>query len=97
MNKRTECYTIQRFFGSKITSSHLFLAITSKTLCVGLARVGWDSQKIIAGKMEDIMTADLGPPIHSLVIPGKMHFLELDMLKQFALRPTDFEVNEEKT
>ena len=30
-------------------------------------------------------SVDLGGPLHSLVIPGHMHPLELDMLKQFAL------------
>ena len=29
---------------------------------------------------------DIGPPLHSLVIPGKLHFLEIEMLKLFADR-----------
>ena len=28
--------------------------------------------------------ADIGPPLHSLVIPGKLHFLEIEMLKLFT-------------
>ena len=27
---------------------------------------------------------DIGSPLHSLVIPGKMHFLEIEMLKLFT-------------
>jgi len=27
---------------------------------------------------------DLGPPLHSLVIAGRLHPLESDMLRQFA-------------
>ena len=52
--------------------------------------MGWDSQKIIAGTMSQVKDYDLGPPIHSLVIPGKMHFLEADMVKQFAIDPDMF-------
>ena len=29
-------------------------------------------------------SADLGGPLHSLVIPGHMHPLEIDMLKLYA-------------
>eukprot|EP00794_Sanderia_malayensis_P008039 gene8039-8901_t len=59
--------------------------LNSDTVCIGLARVGWESQKIVAGTMSEVAGFDLGPPIHSLVIPGKMHFLEADMVKQFAI------------
>jgi diphthamide biosynthesis methyltransferase len=27
---------------------------------------------------------DIGAPLHSLVIPGKLHFLEIEMLKLFT-------------
>merc|ERR1711973_567768 len=61
------------------------ILLTDDTICVALARVGWDNQKIVSGKLGTVRDADLGPPIHSLIIPGDMHFLELDMLKQFAV------------
>merc|ERR1711894_147410 len=64
--------------------------IDEETICVALARVGWDSQKIISGKMSTVRDADLGEPIHSLIIPGEMHFLELDMLKLFAVDLSEF-------
>ena len=35
--------------------------------------------------MKDLASYDLGPPLHSLVIPGEMHFIEKDMLKEFAV------------
>ena len=31
--------------------------------------------------MKDV---DLGPPLHSLVIPGHLHFIEIEMLKEFT-------------
>jgi len=61
------------------------IVLDEDTICVALARVGWENQKLVAGRMSTVRDTDIGPPIHSLVIPGDMHFLELDMLKQFAV------------
>jgi len=66
------------------------LVLDEDTICVALARVGWDDQRIIAGKMATVRDADLGAPLHSLVIPGDLHFLEVDMLKQFAVDVDEF-------
>ena len=55
---------------------------------VGLARVGSTNQRIVCGTMEELSSHDLGPPLHSLVIPGHLHFLEKDMLRMFALNPS---------
>lgn len=65
--------------------------LTADSLCVALARVGWDSQKIVSGKLKTVLEADMGPPIHSLVIPGDMHYLERDMLKMFAVEESEFD------
>jgi len=51
------------------------------TLCVGVARVGWPDQKIAACTLKEMQTRDIGTPLHSLVIVGKAHPLELDYLK----------------
>lgn len=64
------------------------LSLTEESLCVGLARVGSESQSICTSTLESMISVDLGGPLHSLVIPGHMHPLELDMLKQFALNET---------
>ncbi|XP_057289673.1 diphthine methyl ester synthase-like isoform X1 [Hydractinia symbiolongicarpus] len=64
--------------------------ISEDCYAVILARVGWDDQKIVTGKISTLLNADVGPPIHSLVIPGEMHFLENDMLKLFAVNKEDF-------
>lgn len=64
--------------------------INEDTLCVALARVGWNTQQIVSGKLSTVMGTDMGPPIHSLVIPGNMHYLERDMLKIFAVDENEF-------
>lgn len=59
--------------------------ISENTLCIGVARVGADDQKIVAAPLSKMVEAELGGPLHSLVICGKLHPLEVDMLKIFAL------------
>jgi diphthine synthase len=51
---------------------------------VGVARLGSASQKIITASLEQMACIDLGDPLHSLVVTGHLHFLECDMLRQFA-------------
>ncbi|OWF54781.1 diphthine methyl ester synthase-like [Mizuhopecten yessoensis] len=59
-------------------------AITEDTLCVGLSRVGAESQQIVTATLQEMTSVDLGGPLHSLVIPGHMHPLEIDMLSLYA-------------
>lgn len=60
------------------------LALTEDTLCVGLARVGSKDQKIAAATLQQMVKEDLGAPLHSLIITGHMHPMEIQMLKLFA-------------
>lgn len=67
------------------------VAIDERTICVGVARVGCDSQKIVAGTLEQMTSVDLGGPLHSLVIAAdNLHPLEIDMLKLYADDPSIF-------
>jgi diphthine synthase len=52
-----------------------------KTLCVGCARIGSDDQLIKFGHAKDILKVDFGKPVHCLIVPGKMHFMEEESLK----------------
>lgn len=61
------------------------VAYDETTIAVGLARVGCDEQQIVCGTMKSLISHDLGPPLHSLIIPGEMHFLEKEMLNEFAV------------
>jgi len=61
-------------------------AVTEKTLCVGLARVGAEDQKVAAGTLQQMCAVDLGGPLHSLIITGdNMHPLEMEMLSLFSI------------
>lgn len=50
------------------------------TLCVGLARLGTSTQKIVAGRMKELLDVDFGLPLHSLVIAGTTHVMEEEFL-----------------
>lgn len=50
------------------------------TLCVGFARLGSEDQLIVAGTMKQLKSVDFGMPLHCLVIVGKTHPVEEEML-----------------
>lgn len=73
------------FFEYYFVSKHaLFVGYEEDTICVGLSRVGCDDQNIVCTTLKKMKETDIGAPLHSLVIPGKLHFLEIEMLKLFA-------------
>ncbi len=53
---------------------------TSDTLIIGCARIGGDF-KIKAGTVDNLREEDFGQPLHCLIVPGNLHFIEEDMLK----------------
>ncbi|MBN2013769.1 MAG: diphthine synthase [Candidatus Altiarchaeota archaeon] len=53
---------------------------TEETLCIGAARLGGDSL-IRYGKAKDVKDYDFGKPPHILVVPGRLHFMEEEMLE----------------
>jgi diphthine synthase len=54
--------------------------ITQDTLVIGVARIGMEDQEIKAGPLSEIITHDFGKPLHSIIIPGKLHDIEKEML-----------------
>ncbi|KAI9584606.1 diphthine methyl ester synthase [Glossina fuscipes] len=55
------------------------------SMCVGLARVGSETQRIVVKTLHDMASTDLGGPLHSLVIPAKeLHPLEIEYLQHYA-------------
>ena len=56
---------------------------TRITTCVGVARLGSEKPKIISGTAEQLLKADFGEPLHSLIVPGELHFVEEDAIKHW--------------
>lgn len=63
-----------------------------ESLAVGVARLGSEDQQIVAGTLEELSTADLGRPLHSLVLCGrKMHEMEWEFVREFAVDQQNFD------
>lgn len=56
--------------------------INENTLVVGVARLGSDFY-IKKGSVKELLNHDFGAPLHSLIIPGKLHFIEEEMLDYY--------------
>jgi diphthine methyl ester synthase len=55
--------------------------LDEESLVIGVARIGCPDQRIIAGPVRFVRQAVFGKPPHALVIPGKRHHIETEMLK----------------
>ncbi|MFB6283805.1 MAG: diphthine synthase [Halobacteria archaeon] len=47
---------------------------------VGVARMGSGSTEVAWGSLNELAETDLGPPLHTLVIPGTLHEIEREYL-----------------
>ena len=58
---------------------------SEKTLCLGCARVGSENQMIKFGAAKELLKFDFGKPVHCLIVPGKLHFMEEECLKMYKI------------
>lgn len=59
--------------------------INKKLLVVGCARLGSEKQIIKAGTVSELKKVNFRKPPHCLIIPGKLHFVEKEMLDSFRV------------
>jgi len=59
-------------------------AITGDSLVCAVARAGSPDCVARAGAIRELIDLDFGGPLHSLVIPGKLHFMEVEALRVLA-------------
>lgn len=62
----------------------------STTLCVGLVRLGQPSQQIVAGTLQELLEVDFGAPLHSFIVCGDCHDLELEVLKEYLIPDSNY-------
>ncbi|MEF8879384.1 MAG: diphthine synthase [Candidatus Thermoplasmatota archaeon] len=55
-------------------------------LCV-VARAGSDEPMVRADALKNLQKMDFGSPLHTLVVPGDLHFMEIDALEVLAGLP----------
>ena len=56
-------------------------------LAVAVARAGGPDPTLAADRLAELADDDFGPPLHALVVPGKLHEIEADALTTFADAP----------
>ena len=63
--------------------------ITRRTLVVGVARAGSEAPVVKAGYLGEVMEYEFGAPPHTLVFPGRLHFMEAEALVTLAGAPEE--------
>jgi len=63
--------------------------VSEDCLCVGMARLGQATQKIVCGTLRELRSVDFGPPLHCLALCGERHELEDQMLEHFRVKPEE--------
>jgi len=62
----------------KVRNEHV---IQSTDLICVVCQAGSDDARVYADTFENLQSIDFGPPLHSLVIPGELHFMEKEALE----------------
>lgn len=52
--------------------------VSEKTFAVVLSRLGRGDSRLAAGKLADLGKMDFGEPPHCMVVPGRLHFTEVE-------------------
>ncbi|KAL9114085.1 MAG: hypothetical protein Q9227_001857 [Pyrenula ochraceoflavens] len=61
-------------------------------LAIGAARVGSESQIFVSGTLQELSEADLGDPLHCLILVGKRcHEMEAELMKGYAVNKKNFD------
>ena len=60
-----------------------------RALGVGVARAGSDDAVVIADWLPRLADRDLGGPLHVLIVPGSLHFMEAEGLVALAAAPPE--------
>ncbi|OLL22809.1 Diphthine methyl ester synthase [Neolecta irregularis DAH-3] len=54
------------------------------TMAIGVSRIGSRDQKIVYAALKELAQADIGPPLHSIVLPGsRCHEMEIQYLEAY--------------
>jgi len=63
--------------------------VTPRTLVIGVARAGSIEPAVKAGYIEEVINYAFGAPPHTLIVPGKLHFMEAEALITLADAPQE--------
>jgi len=63
--------------------------ITEDTIAVGIARAGSDEPFVRADRIKNLLNEDFGGPLHCIIIPGDLHFMEAEYLVKVCGAPEE--------
>lgn len=63
--------------------------ISNDTLACVVARAGAADTMAVANTIHHLQSMDFGPPLHTIVIPGNLHFMEIEALELCAALPKE--------
>lgn len=69
---------------SKMESAFKSKVIEKNTIFAVVSQAGSANPTLTSGTLEQLLNKDLGPPLHTMVIVGKMHFMEEEALKKLT-------------
>lgn len=61
--------------------------VKESILTIGCARLGSDTSKIVSAPLKKLKSIDFGQPPYCFIIPGKLHFLEEEMVEMWKAGP----------
>ena len=61
----------------------------AETLAVVVGQAGSDAPVVTADTLDNLAAQTYGDPLHMLVVPGSLHYIERDALVELAGAPTD--------
>jgi diphthine synthase len=64
------------------------LTITRDSIVCVVAQAGSATPLVAADRIQVLMKREFGPPLHTLVVPGVLHFMEIEALEVFAGLPS---------
>jgi diphthine synthase len=62
--------------------------VSDDLLIIALARLGWDDERVAAGRLAELRGVSLPPPPHTLIIPGELHFTEREYIETYSIDPS---------
>ena len=68
----------------KIDSQREKQLFTEQTKLIGCARIGTPTQKILYAPINELEEENFGRPPHTLIVPGKLHEVEEEMLNEMS-------------
>ena len=71
----------------KMEEIHNKNIITEESVVCIVARAGSSEPIAVANAVKNLLDRNYGPPLHSIVIPGKLHFMEIEALQLLAQLP----------